>query len=81
MEWRQITSKYFTTTGKAYYDVEYFETLNFWIIRYGFQGYVSRKLKVTGSFTYLINSPDCQFNTKEEAFSICERHHKLLLLQ
>jgi hypothetical protein len=42
--------------------------------------YLSNKLKLESYYGYGVPT-NCRFSTKEEAFAICERHYKLLLLQ
>ena len=60
-------------TENCLYIILYSNVHNYWFVRYRLEAYLSSKLRTQKSL--------CGFDTKEEAQSICERHHKLLLLQ
>lgn len=95
LKWKQyqnIHHWFASAENGAGYDVQYMAgwrwiALGCWIAIYNegskMHGYLSDRCRVEipmGS-SGLGEKPNCQFSTKEEAMTICERHNKLLVLQ
>lgn len=84
MKWEQIYNfnHYCAITGNNIYDVVCFYD-KFWGIICNNKGYLSKSLKIEGSFGghEIDQLPECQFSIKEDAMLVCERHYKLLVLQ